>query len=123
MRVLCLAGLLALLVAAFVHLVSVDASSPTVLAATPDDATPEPMADPTRDRPYRSYSAPTGVAGFRIYYQMRCYPGCHYGVDETTPEPTRESPYRSYPALTGVVGFRVCYQKRCSPGRHYGTDV
>jgi len=47
------------------------------LAAQPAD-TPEPVqiADDS-ERPYRSYPAPTGLPGFRLYYQKRCYPGCH----------------------------------------------
>jgi hypothetical protein len=47
------------------------------LAAQPA-STPEPVqiaGDP--ERPYRSYPAPTGLPGFRLYYQKRCYPGCH----------------------------------------------
>jgi hypothetical protein len=38
-------------------------------------------ADQARERPYRNYPAPTGLPGFRLYYQKRCYPGCHtYGT-------------------------------------------
>jgi hypothetical protein len=40
--------------------------------------TPEPvLSEDDRLRPFRSYPAPTGEAGFRLYYQKRCYPGCH----------------------------------------------
>ena len=47
------------------------------MAAQPA-STPEPVqiaGDP--ERPYRSYPAPTGLPAFRLYYQKRCYPGCH----------------------------------------------
>jgi hypothetical protein len=52
------------------------------IAAQPT-STPQPVlsAAMERDRPYRSYPAPTGLPGFRVYYQKRCYPGCHsYGT-------------------------------------------
>jgi hypothetical protein len=39
------------------------------------------------DRPYRVYPRPTGQAGFRRYYQKRCYPGCHVPADVGTPTP------------------------------------
>jgi hypothetical protein len=93
-----------------------------------EDVSPAGTPEPARERPYRSYPAPTGQAGFRLYYQKRCYPGCHtYSTPEdalgaqaiATPEPARERPYRSYPAPTGQAGFRLYYQKRCSPGCHY----
>ena len=47
-------------------------------------STPEPMLSSYSDqeRLYRSYPEPTGLAGFRLYYQKRCYPGCH-----GTPQP------------------------------------
>jgi hypothetical protein len=91
-----------------------------------------PRLEATRDREYRSYPAPTGAAGFRRYYQKRCYPGCHYGSavvapaataathGQTVATPTRVRAYRSYPAPTGQAGFRLYYQKRCYPGCHYG---
>ena len=93
-------------------------------------AAPLSTVEPTRERPYRSYPAPTGYPGFRVYYQKRCYPGCHsYPTspaegDAPAAQPTetptvgRERPYRSYPAPTGYPGFRVYYQKRCYPGCH-----
>ena len=46
-----------------------------------------PTVASASDRPYRSYPAPTGYPAFRKYYQMRCYPGCHYGVSAGTPTP------------------------------------
>ena len=98
-----------------------------------------------RERPYRSYPAPTGRAGFRKYYQKRCYPGCHSGNTGSTPttladthkvptaeipeaktaegQPTRPRFYKSYPAPTGAPGFRKYYQKRCYPGCHTGYEV
>ena len=91
-----------------------------------------PTLGATRDRAFRSYPAPTGAAGFRRYYQKRCYPGCHYGSAVAAPAataathgqavtaPTRVRAYRSYPAPTGAAGFRLYYQKRCFPGCHYG---
>ncbi len=60
------------------------------IAAQPT-STPQPMlsAATERERPYRSYPAPTGLPGFRLYYQKRCYPGCHsYG----TPAPDAANP-------------------------------
>jgi hypothetical protein len=99
-------------------------------AATIKIAAPLSTAEPRRDRPYRSYPAPTGSAGFRKYYQIRCYPGCHsypadYGQGEApTAQPTAtltvsiERPYRSYAAPTGAPGFRKYYQIRCYPGCH-----
>jgi len=39
------------------------------------------MVAAQRERLYRSYPAPTGLPGFRRYYQMRCYPGCHSDGD------------------------------------------
>lgn len=120
-------------------------AGPTVVqvaapSAPPEPGTPEPAVvevaapidtpEPVRERSYRSYPAPTGYPGFRVYYQKRCYPGCHSypatpGPDEVSQaQPTevsstvRERPYRSYPAPTGYPGFRVYYQKRCYPGCH-----
>jgi hypothetical protein len=52
------------------------------IAAQPT-STPQPVlsAAMEQERPYRSYPAPTGLPGFRVYYQKRCYPGCHsYGT-------------------------------------------
>jgi hypothetical protein len=54
-------------------------------------STPQPVlsAATERERLYRSYPAPTGLPGFRLYYQKRCYPGCHsYG----TPAPDAANP-------------------------------
>jgi hypothetical protein len=97
-------------------------------------AAPTSTAEPTRERPYRSYPAPTGYPGFRLYYQKRCYPGCHYDSTALGPEDlkatqtpdasiaARERPYRSYPAPTGYPGFRLYYQKRCYPGCHYDSS-
>jgi len=98
-----------------------------------------------RERPYRSYPAPTGQAGFRKYYQKRCYPGCHSGNPVATPatladthkvppaegpeakaveaQPTRPRYYKPYPAPTGAAAFRKYYQKRCYPGCHYGDQA
>lgn len=93
-----------------------------------------------RERPYRSYPAPTGQAGFRKYYQKRCYPGCHNSQPVVTPatladthsapeaavaepQPTRPRYYKSYPAPTGAAGFRKYYQKRCYPGCHNSVEV
>ncbi|MGQ9599916.1 MAG: hypothetical protein ACUVWZ_10925, partial [Anaerolineae bacterium] len=75
--------------------------------------TPSPTNTPapTQTRLIRPYPAPTGLPGFRRYYQIRCYPGCHYGP---TPTPAQR-PYRSYPAPTGLPGFRRYYQIRCYP--------
>lgn len=96
-------------------------------SATPELGTPEPVVvevvaptdtpEPVRERPYRSYPAPTGYPGFRVYYQKRCYPGCHSypttpGLDEVSDvQPTeasstvRERPYRSYPARQAILVF------------------
>jgi len=60
-------------------------ASPSALSSTLAAGTPEP----TRERLYRSYPAPTGQAGFRRYYQIRCYPGCHTGP---TPGPAPVHP-------------------------------
>jgi hypothetical protein len=62
---------------------TVQAAVEATLAAQPT-STPEPpvlnVANTDSERPYRSYPAPTGYPGFRLYYQKRCYPGCHtYG--------------------------------------------
>ena len=60
------------------------------IAAQPT-STPQPMLSSATEpeRPYRSYPAPTGLPGFRVYYQKRCYPGCHtYG----TPAPDAVHP-------------------------------
>ena len=43
-----------------------------------------PSMTSASDRPNRSYPPPTGEAGFRRYYQKRCYPGCHV---QSTPTP------------------------------------
>jgi len=53
-------------------------------------AAPLSTVEPARERPYRSYPAPTGYPGFRVYYQKRCYPGCHY--DSSTAVPTQVHP-------------------------------
>ena len=51
-------------------------------------STPEPVliSETDRERPYRSYPEPTGFPGFRLYYQIRCYPGCqrHAGTRRRT---------------------------------------
>jgi hypothetical protein len=53
------------------------AATTQTMAAQPT-STPEPvLSEDDRLRPFRSYPAPTGEAGFRLYYQKRCYPGCH----------------------------------------------
>lgn len=60
------------------------------IAAQPT-STPQPVlsAATERERPYRPYPAPTGLRGCRLYYQKRCYPGCHsYG----TPAPDAVHP-------------------------------
>lgn len=62
--------------------VAVHATLTAQLSANPDDKVTE-----ARERPYRSYPAPTGYPGFRKYYQKRCYPGCHYDATEGTPTP------------------------------------
>ncbi len=119
-------------------------SEPAAAMVAPSDAPlpvgnvpPTATAEPRRDRFYRSYPAPTGAAGFRRYYQKRCYPGCHDDAPVITPTgtghdtmvqagatPTHERLYRSYPAPTGAAGFRRYYQIRCYPGCHtYGTPV
>ncbi len=102
----------------------------TAVSVVVNAAAPTSTAEPARERPYRSYPAPTGYPGFRKYYQMRCYPGCHtypstYGEGDAlavqpTATPTIDSdrPYRSYPAPTGYPGFRKYYQMRCYPGCH-----
>ena len=136
MKVLTVFAFLALAILLLVALVPASASTgnPAVgsgsLAA---GSSPSGTVEPQRERPYRSYPAPTGGAGFRLYYQKRCYPGCHYGAApsaeasslhtemEAVATPVRERPYRSYPAPTGGPGFRKYYQKRCYPGCHYGT--
>lgn len=68
------------------------ATAQTIVAeATPaalPSSTPEPVVSGEDDRlrPFRSYPAPTGEAGFRLYYQKRCYPGCHTdGLEQTNP--------------------------------------
>lgn len=92
-------------------------------------ATPAATGEAGRHRDYRSYPAPTGAAGFRRYYQIRCYPGCHTGATPAAPadasvdtvaldQGSTERPYRSYPAPTGAPGFRRYYQIRCYPGCH-----
>jgi hypothetical protein len=62
----------------------------TPSAATHAEAPPTPT--PTRVRAYRSYPAPTGLPGFRKYYQKRCFPGCHYGETVVTPFPAKVHP-------------------------------
>jgi hypothetical protein len=64
----------------------------TPSAATDPEPSPTPSPTPTRVRAYRSYPAPTGLPGFRKYYQKRCYPGCHYGEPVLTPMPTKVHP-------------------------------
>jgi hypothetical protein len=152
MRFFYLLGILALLIVALIACGSGDASLPRsetelpeVVQAALESPPQQQMAEvpevirvvaplstdePARERPNRSYPAPTGAAGFRKYYQMRCYPGCHsypatYGQSEApTAQPTatptvgRERPNRSYPAPTGAPGFRKYYQMRCYPGCH-----
>ena len=69
---------------------TVQSAVQATIAAQPT-STPQPMlsAATERERPYRSYPAPTGLPGFRLYYQKRCYPGCHsYG----TPAPDAAHP-------------------------------
>ena len=67
---------------------AVQAAAEAQLAAQPT-STPEPVVavgDGDRERPYRSYPAPTGLPGFRLYYQKRCYPGCHTdGLEQAHP--------------------------------------
>lgn len=131
-------GLLALAVLMLAASVLGDVSPTGVEAASNSVVEGVRLADtpePERIRPYRSYPAPTGEAGFRRYYQKRCYPGCHYGYavvtpaaaadahEQVQPTPTRVRYYRSYPAPTGEAGFRRYYQKRCYPGCHYGEEV
>ena len=130
-------GVLSLLVVAILAIVALlpgavsgDAAAGVVQAT---DAVNPPATE--RDRLHRPYPAPTGQAGFRKYYQKRCYPGCHYGVATPTPpiaadthdvaagQPDRPRYYKSYPAPTGQAGFRKYYQKRCYPGCHYGSAV
>ncbi len=81
MRVLSIVGLLALLVVSFAILVHVNAVPLTAKVAAQAEATHEA----TRDRPYRSYPAPTG------------YPGCRYGTDVQTPEAATPIPTRIHP--------------------------
>jgi hypothetical protein len=115
------------LIACFPNAMSIEVEAPVHMAikAALPTGTPEPI----RERPNRSYPAPTGYPGFRVYYQKRCYPGCH-SYPSATPtsisaiEASQERPYRSYPAPTGYPGFRVYYQKRCYPGCHtYSTPT
>ena len=153
MRHFSLFGILVILVAVLVACGTGDAAqSPgeteasgavhsSLATSEPPEATAEPAvaqisvplttAEPTRERLYRPYPAPTGEPAFRKYYQKRCYPGCHYGPatsDEysaPTAQPTvsAERPYRTYPAPTGYPGFRKYYQKRCYPGCHYDSSA
>jgi hypothetical protein len=123
--ILCLITLVALLPA---H--ASPASVSGAMLDSGDRALASATARPDRIRFYKSYPAPTGEAGFRKYYQRRCYPGCHYGEELITPtpktethavpaiEPTRIRYYKSYPAPTGEAGFRKYYQRRCYPGCH-----
>ena len=65
----------------------------TVLAAVEATMAAHPSLElsavSASERLHRSYPAPTGLPGFRRYYQKRCYPGCHtYG----TPTPDRVHP-------------------------------
>jgi hypothetical protein len=134
MRTFYLFCFLALCVLMLATLVPGAASSSNVEMAV-EEVQPAATGEPDRDRPYRSYPAPTGRPAFRRYYQKRCYPGCHYGsavvapaaaadMDvEATATPARVRPYRSYPEPTGQAGFRRYYQKRCFPGCHYDGDV
>ena len=138
MKVLYIVALLALCVVAVAALAPGDSSHAETGGAAHALAeglhavgTPEP----SRVRPYRSYPAPTGLPGFRKYYQKRCYPGCHNSEPVVTPgptanakpeppaTPTRVRAYRSYPAPTGLPGFRKYYQKRCFPGCHNSEAV
>ena len=59
----------------------------TLTAQPTRPAVDAPEVASARERPYRSYPAPTGYPGFRKYYQKRCYPGCHYDAAEGTPTP------------------------------------
>ena len=104
------------------------ATGQEVMAGDPG-AAPAATEEVAPDRYYRSYPAPTGAAGFRRYYQIRCYPGCHTGATPAVPaeasvdsvamdQGSAERPYRSYPAPTGSPGFRRYYQIRCYPGCH-----
>jgi hypothetical protein len=65
---------------------------PVVTPSVEKDAEPTPTPEATRVRVYRSYPAPTGLPGFRKYYQRRCYPGCHYGQPVITPIPNQVHP-------------------------------
>ena len=138
MRFLGIVGLVGLCLVALGVLLPANNSSADVGSAEYQmGSAPAPVGtpDPERQRYYKSYPAPTGQAGFRKYYQKRCYPGCHYGNAIVTPEtsaethtlpeakPTQVRYYRSYPAPTGEAGFRKYYQKRCYPGCHYGGQV
>ena len=152
MRRFSLFGILVILVAVVVACGSGDTKSPgdsdapevvqaSLATSEPSEAPAEPAvveiavplatAEPTRERLYRSYPAPTGYPGFRVYYQKRCYPGCHYSsstsdqesVPTAQPTVSAERPYRSYPAPTGYPGFRKYYQKRCYPGCHYDSSA
>lgn len=152
MRTLYLVSILAMLALALIACAAGDASlrpseakAPRAVQAAPDTgiAAPEIAAagvirivaplsttEPDRERSYRSYPAPTGRPGFRKYYQIRCYPGCHsypetYGQDDAsatqptaTPTVDAARAHRSYPAPTGAPGFRKYYQIRCYPGCH-----
>lgn len=114
MKYLNLSGFVALLILAL-GLVACDQSSPpTVGSGDTPQSTPQPsLAPPTlsaeeilqieaqatsqalQDEPvemraYRSYPAPTGLPGFRRYYQKRCYPGCH--SYSGTPVPGQKHP-------------------------------
>jgi hypothetical protein len=71
--------------------------NPVITPPTLADTHELPQAEvsesqPARPRYYKSYPAPTGQAGFRKYYQKRCYPGCHYGSEVVVPEPTAINP-------------------------------
>jgi hypothetical protein len=138
MKAFCILALLALCVVALLALVpsdTLDAKPGSAAHAMAEEIYAAGTPEPTRVRAYRSYPAPTGLPGFRKYYQKRCYPGCHYGEPivtpsaatdvepSPTPTPTRVRAYRSYPAPTGLPGFRKYYQKRCYPGCHYGESV
>jgi len=70
-------------------------SAPVATPGPTADARPEPSATPTRVRAYRSYPTPTGLPGFRKYYQKRCYPGCHSSAPVVTPVPSQVHPQGS----------------------------
>jgi hypothetical protein len=138
MRLVSIVALLALCVVALIALVpgnTLHAKPGSAAHAIVEGIYAAGTPEPARVRPYRSYPAPTGLPGFRKYYQKRCYPGCHNSAPVVTPgpvadaqpepsaTPTRVRAYRSYPAPTGLPGFRKYYQKRCYPGCHNSAPV